>query len=365
MRQFRKSCGEFSDAFEKGLDDFSLDEIDGADEMFYRKRYFLKRHRSLVFNSDLIFSNIFTEYKYVIELMSSITEDNGVFKKIIRPGDGTFPEADVEIFLHYNGFLEGGDEPFDASIMRKELPIFKLGDCGLFPGMQLAVKSMHYNEVSQFIFTPKFFFGSLGCPPRIPKGVSSMFFIELLDIKSEKAEKKIHEKTFEELQSLSFEEILGEVEKLNDKANAKYQFKLYEDAIIRYKLGLQVLDNYIVGTAGEETTKNLLKLKLMSNMVQCYLLTKNTKKAMQVCKLSLSPKMPKPKNGKLHFRYAKLLILQNDPEGAVNALREGMLIEPSNQALFSLEKEALVMLKRQERTLVQNNISMSKYLFRH
>ena len=38
----------------------------------------------------------------------------------------------------------------------------------VIPGWEIAVKSMRRNERSQFLISPEYAFGEMGCPPRIP-----------------------------------------------------------------------------------------------------------------------------------------------------------------------------------------------------
>ena len=40
-------------------------------------------------------------------------------------------------------------------------------------GWEVAVKSMRRNERSQFLISPKYAFGEVGCPPRIPANATS------------------------------------------------------------------------------------------------------------------------------------------------------------------------------------------------
>ena len=43
----------------------------------------------------------------------------------------------------------------------------------VIPGWEVAVKSMRRNERSQFLISPDYAFGKIGCPPRIPPNATS------------------------------------------------------------------------------------------------------------------------------------------------------------------------------------------------
>jgi peptidylprolyl isomerase len=55
-----------------------------------------------------------------------ITEDKGVFKTILKEGDGDTPKKDFVVKVHYTGTLKNGKK-FDSSRDRNEPFSFKLG----------------------------------------------------------------------------------------------------------------------------------------------------------------------------------------------------------------------------------------------
>lgn len=70
-------------------------------------------------------------------------------------------------------------EPFDSSVSRGKHCLLIVGDGenGL-SGLLIGLITMRKNEVAQFLISPKYAYGELGCPPRIPPN-SSSFFINL------------------------------------------------------------------------------------------------------------------------------------------------------------------------------------------
>ena len=109
--------------------------------------------------------------------------------------------------VHYNGYLEYADEPYDSSRLRGKQQQFVLGNGNnnlhthtqththtsclyhvcvcvcvclcwcvgeVIPGWEVAVLSMRRNERSQYLISPEYAFGQMGCPPRIPPNATSM-----------------------------------------------------------------------------------------------------------------------------------------------------------------------------------------------
>ena len=59
--------------------------------------------------------------------MEDLTGDRKVLKKIIRPGVGSLVPDGAMVRVHYNGYLEYSDEPYDSSRLRNKEQEFKLG----------------------------------------------------------------------------------------------------------------------------------------------------------------------------------------------------------------------------------------------
>lgn len=127
--------------------------------------------------------------------MRDITGDDGVLKKTITQGIGAEVPEGAIVRVHYNGYLEYSDEPYDSSRLRNRLHQFRLGGGGCVPylhvhalsswllirchagevllGWDMGVKTMRKNEKAEFLLSPKYAFGQMGCPPRIPPDASS------------------------------------------------------------------------------------------------------------------------------------------------------------------------------------------------
>lgn len=66
----------------------------------------------------------------MMEKMTSLTEDGGVCKMIVKRGTGPIVTPGAICRVHYNGYLEYRDEPFDSTRLRNRLHQIQLGDTG-------------------------------------------------------------------------------------------------------------------------------------------------------------------------------------------------------------------------------------------
>ena len=71
--------------------------------------------------------------------MTNLTEDGGVKKRVKRVGGGESVMDGAEVHIHYNGYLEHSDEPFDSTRLRNKKQIIQLGKGQLIPGGKVFV----------------------------------------------------------------------------------------------------------------------------------------------------------------------------------------------------------------------------------
>ena len=65
-------------------------------------------------------------------------------------------------------------------ITKKKL--FFAGRGNVIVGLDIALSTMKRGEVSRFHISPKYAYGLLGCPPRIPPNASILYEVELLSV---------------------------------------------------------------------------------------------------------------------------------------------------------------------------------------
>lgn len=62
--------------------------------------------------------------------MEDLTGDGGILKKVLTHGIGPVVPEGALVRVHYNGYLEYCDEPYDSSRLRNKEQQFKLGRGG-------------------------------------------------------------------------------------------------------------------------------------------------------------------------------------------------------------------------------------------
>lgn len=109
----------------------------------------------------------------------NLTEDGGVTKRIIKEGDGPTPPPGAGVTTHYEARLKGSTTPFDSSRGR-ELPFcFKLGGGRVIRGWDIAVATMHRNEIAEVTISPEYAYGDSDEVPNVPANSTLVYEIEL------------------------------------------------------------------------------------------------------------------------------------------------------------------------------------------
>ncbi len=66
--------------------------------------------------------------------MSPVPGTNGnVLKKVLTQGVGEVVPEGATVRVHYNGYMEYSDEPYDSSRLRGKVQKFRLGHCEFIP----------------------------------------------------------------------------------------------------------------------------------------------------------------------------------------------------------------------------------------
>jgi FK506-binding protein 1 len=110
-----------------------------------------------------------------------LTQDGGVKKKIIKPGNGDkTPQKYATVKVNYVGTLTNGKK-FDSSRDRRKPLEFKLGVGQVIKGWDIGIASMQKGEVAVFELQPDYAYGKRGFPPVIPPNATLIFEVELID----------------------------------------------------------------------------------------------------------------------------------------------------------------------------------------
>merc|ERR1719159_1048632 len=85
----------------------------------------------------------------------------GVKKEVITEAEAEWktPKNGDEVFVHYVGTLESGEE-FDSSRSRNKPFNFELGRGSVIKGWDVGVKTMKKGEVAKLTLSPEFAYGA-------------------------------------------------------------------------------------------------------------------------------------------------------------------------------------------------------------
>ncbi|XP_051908731.1 inactive peptidyl-prolyl cis-trans isomerase FKBP6 isoform X2 [Hippocampus zosterae] len=114
--------------------------------------------------------------------MEDILGNGGILKEVIYPGYGPPVTQSASVLIHYSGFLEYSDLPFETTTHLKHPRLMKLGRDVTLMGMELGLLTMRQGESSRFLLQPRYAYGDMGCPPLIPAAARVLFEVKIHDV---------------------------------------------------------------------------------------------------------------------------------------------------------------------------------------
>ncbi|CAL1284045.1 unnamed protein product [Larinioides sclopetarius] len=272
--------------------------------------------------------------------MTPVTDDGLILKEVLKQGVGCpIPEKSI-VYIHYVAFLEGQKETFDSTRLRDKPFKFLLGDGKLLPGLEIGIQTMKKDELSRIMVNPKYAFGAMGCPPRIPPNAEILYEVEVLKFIPGKDVVEFEEMSPEERKKAPFEKIIGVYHCDSQLANDLFRRKMFKPAIARYRRIVTLFEEVSAANEEEDEQRKGYLLKLYLNLAQCYLNIQNPKKAIIYADLALKIDSGNPKG---LYRMGKALYLTGSYERAENYLCKAKKHKPYekciNEAIQELEKK--------------------------
>ncbi|XP_071944014.1 inactive peptidyl-prolyl cis-trans isomerase FKBP6-like [Antedon mediterranea] len=264
--------------------------------------------------------------------MEDISGDGGVRKKIIKHGLGEVVSTDNSVKVHYNGFLEYSDEPYDSSRLRNRPQHFRLGSGEVIPGMDVAVSTMRKGELSQFLVSFEYAFGEKGVPPRIPQEATILFEIELIHFSEDCIDDRLDK-------DATFKEVLTVVNSLRQNGNDLFKAKIFPKAFSRYQKAHRLLEDVHLQNDDEEKEMKAMMLKVCLNMSLCSFKMGKAPRTVTFANKAIAID---DKNAKAHFRKGQALITLGDFKRARVSLKSAQRLAPNDgdviRELHKLEK---------------------------
>ncbi|EPZ31050.1 Peptidyl-prolyl cis-trans isomerase, FKBP-type domain-containing protein [Rozella allomycis CSF55] len=251
----------------------------------------------------------------------TLTEDKGLFKKVIREGAGPLVEPNTEVYVHYVGTLLDGQK-FDSR-------------------WDQGVSTMRVGEISELICTPEYAYGASGSPPKIPPNSTLKFEVELIDYEKIADTTSGSPPKIPPNSTLKFEVELIDYEKIADTnadkikfatdrkllGNEKFKAQKYVSALNFYEKGLKYVEStWGVEDENEKKQFESLKLSILLNIAACCLKVKDFIKVKTVCKKALEIDS---KNVKATFRLAL-----NEFDESFKTLEKARELDPEDKGIF-------------------------------
>lgn len=102
-------------------------------------------------------------------------------KFIKQKGVGEVIPNNAQVTVHYIGYFEDNDEPFDSSYVTGHPRTLRLGQNLIISGLEIALASMCKHEIAVFWMHPDYAYKAIGCLPRIPPNEEVLFIVHLID----------------------------------------------------------------------------------------------------------------------------------------------------------------------------------------
>lgn len=203
-------------------------------------------------------------FESLMAKMLDLTPDGGVKKKMVRPGGGVEVMEGAEVHIHYNGYLEHHDEPFDSTRLRNKKQVVQLGHGNLIPGLELGIVSMKLGEISRFLINHEYAYGDMGCPPRVPAKSLVLFEVELIHFHDEAKIVEFDNLPMEEMSK--FSRVYPAAEERWKEGKAQYVAGRHRAALKTFKLAATDLEKCNLENEEEEKSQQTLLFTLFKNL---------------------------------------------------------------------------------------------------
>lgn len=254
-------------------------------------------------------------------------QENGVWKRTIRQSTGLLVVEKCAVLFHYNAYLEGGDEPFDSSVLRGKPFLNRMDQGFMIPGLYIGLMSMKEGEKAEILIAPPYGFGELGCPPRIPGDSYLLYIVEVLKIFPEGSIQDYELMTAEELAKIPFEQIMDECNRQRISGNTYFKSEKYREAGNKYMKAITFLERYFYKTPDQQKQGHDLLGKLYPNMAAVYIKLRKPRSAMVVCRKAITLD---PKNLKALYNYGRAKYQNGNYDEARDYFNKCIEISPSN-----------------------------------
>ncbi|XP_036370759.1 inactive peptidyl-prolyl cis-trans isomerase FKBP6 isoform X1 [Octopus sinensis] len=305
---------------------------------------------------DLVYSRLDTQiaclnFDQLMKTMQDISGSGGVYKEIKHPGYGPMITENSVVEVHYAGFFEYRDEPFDSSRLREETFKYRVGSGKAIPGWEIALLTMKKGEISWFLIQPEYGFQETGCPPRVPRNATALFEIEILSISDRVNVGDYFLMSEEERYAVTFESICQLVGTYKQEGYSFFKQNHFQKAVQKYNKCLNLLESAHLKSDQDEKRYKELMIAVQLNIALCCLKLCRFSRAVTFCRKVLQLDRC---NTKAYFRLGQALHKLGDFSEALRNLTKAHKLLPKNEII--LEEIQNIKSDREKFQLVESNM---------
>lgn len=198
--------------------------------------------------------------------MEDILGDEGILKEVVQPGEGPPVPRDSSVSIHFSGFLEYSDQPFETTNHLRYPRMMKLGKDVTLCGLELGLLTMKKGEFSRFLFQPDYAYGEMGCPPLIPPAATVLYEVQVLDFLDSAQVDEFFALSLEEQNTVPLSTLLSVVDTERSFGNRCFKQSRFEDAKDRYKQAMTLLANRETESQEDKRSIALMQLPIYLNL---------------------------------------------------------------------------------------------------
>ncbi|KAG7240183.1 hypothetical protein INR49_027234 [Caranx melampygus] len=205
-------------------------------------------------------------FDHLRQRMDDILGDGGILKEVVQPGEGPPIPQNASVLVHYSGFLEYSNHPFETTTNFKHPQMMKLGRDVTLAGLELGLLTMQKGEFSRFLFQPRYAYGDMGCPPLIPAAAVVLYEVHILDFFNSGQVDEFVALSPDEQRSVPLSTVLEVVNTLRSFGNRCFKQSRFHNAKDRYKQAMLLLGNRESQSDAEMETVKKALLPLYLNL---------------------------------------------------------------------------------------------------
>ncbi|KAK2816550.1 hypothetical protein Q7C36_022821 [Tachysurus vachellii] len=283
-----------------------------------------------------------TPFQRLALQMQDVLGDGGILKEVVREGEGPLVPRDASVSIHFSGFLEYSDQPFQSTRSLKFPKMMKLGKDLTVWGLDVGLRTMRKGEFSRFLLKPRYAFGDMGCPPLIPPSATVLYEVQIIDYLDSAQVDEFFALLPEEQNLAPLSTLLNVVDTERSFGNRCFNQSRYEDAKHRYKQALTLLRNRETAEEEERRRVEEASLPFLLNLSLVYLRLERPQKALQFGQRALKIN---PANTKALFRCGQACLDMNDYEKAEDYLTMAQAKKPFDTDINNLLRKLAISYK--------------------